>query len=180
MGYGHLWRYFLTISLLISVFYTCHVTGQAEDMGRCDGHQHTHLCHLMGVLLCLLFHVHIHACHQGDLQSLPDDHNHSQALYSNGTDPGLRDNALYNNTVAGATLNRVFRNLFLKYGNGESLSFEAFEHMLENIGLADLHIHDHKVERHLVEGKFKEFHSHHNHTHGEEVWLTFWLLYPFI
>lgn len=52
-----------------------------------------------------------------------------------------------------------------KYGNGVEMTFEGFEHLLQNIGLGKLLVFDHNISCHRVNGSgFVAFHSGHNHT----------------
>ena len=55
--------------------------------------------------------------------------------------------------------------LMEKYGNGLEITFEGFEHLLENIGLGKFLIFDHDVKCHRVNGSgFISLHADHNHT----------------
>ena len=55
--------------------------------------------------------------------------------------------------------------LMRKYGNGTEMTFEGFEHLLENIGLGKFLQFDHSVKCHRINGSsFIALHSNHNHT----------------
>ena len=55
--------------------------------------------------------------------------------------------------------------LMKKYGNGIEMTFEGFEHLLENIGLGKFMHFDHSVKCHRINGSsFLALHSDHNHT----------------
>jgi len=60
----------------------------------------------------------------------------------------------------------ILRRLFQRYGNGDAVTFEGFEHLLENLGLSDIVI-DHNVDVHKSWNN--EQHSNHDHrlSHGE-------------
>ena len=55
--------------------------------------------------------------------------------------------------------------LMKKYGNGTEMTFEGFEHLMENIGLGKFLQFDHSVKCHRINGSsFIALHSDHNHT----------------
>ena len=55
--------------------------------------------------------------------------------------------------------------LMEKYGNGLQITFEGFEHLLENIGLGKFLVFDHDVDCHKVNGsEFIALHGDHNHS----------------
>ncbi|XP_077524787.1 zinc transporter foi-like isoform X2 [Amblyomma americanum] len=64
------------------------------------------------------------------------------------------------------------RKLFDKYGHDGRMTFEGFEHLLENLGLAQITIHDHDLSAHRPGGGsvgFVDRHTHHMHAGtGEE------------
>ncbi|KAK6632344.1 hypothetical protein RUM44_007385 [Polyplax serrata] len=59
--------------------------------------------------------------------------------------------------------------IFDKYGHNNSITYEGFEHLLENLGLGKLKFEtNHDVSLHKVNGTFMEFHdelSLHRHNH---------------
>ncbi|CAG0925669.1 unnamed protein product, partial [Notodromas monacha] len=69
--------------------------------------------------------------------------------------------------------------LFNKYGDDSgTMTFEGFEHLLEQLGLANVVINDHKVDDHKANGSFAEMHrdnhssirekdAHVDHKHDE-------------
>lgn len=61
--------------------------------------------------------------------------------------------------------------IFDKYGHRGVMTFEGFEHLLENLGLGRLKFDkSHTVSFHKVNGTFKEVHDKlalHQHDHGE-------------
>lgn len=54
------------------------------------------------------------------------------------------------------------RHLFGKYGNGQVMTFEGFEHLLYELGLGKLHL-DHEASSHRQGHGFLDLHSNHNH-----------------
>ncbi|EEC13486.1 hypothetical protein IscW_ISCW009734 [Ixodes scapularis] len=58
------------------------------------------------------------------------------------------------------------RKIFDKYGHNGVMSFEGFEHLLENLGLAQIVFHDHDLSLHRPEGAtgFVNQHPHHDHS----------------
>ncbi|KAL1418658.1 hypothetical protein MTO96_025695 [Rhipicephalus appendiculatus] len=61
------------------------------------------------------------------------------------------------------------RKLFDKYGHDGKMTFEGFEHLLENLGLAHITIRDHDLSAHRPEGAnvgFVNRHAHHVHVDG--------------
>ncbi len=58
------------------------------------------------------------------------------------------------------------RKLFEKYGENGVMSFEAFEHMLHNLGLGGLGM-DHGVEQHFLEGSYRDMHDP-KHIHSNQ------------
>ncbi|XP_064470707.1 zinc transporter ZIP6-like isoform X2 [Ornithodoros turicata] len=58
------------------------------------------------------------------------------------------------------------RKLFEKYGHNGVMTFEGFEHLLENLGLAQITFRDHDLSLHHPEGStgFVDRHEHHEHT----------------
>ena len=54
--------------------------------------------------------------------------------------------------------------IFNKYGNNGLMTFEGFEHLLENLGIGNVQIPDHDIRDHYDEHGFKELHVDHNHT----------------
>lgn len=60
------------------------------------------------------------------------------------------------------------KKLFQKYGSGGLMTFEGFEHFLENIGLAGIRIVDHDLADHQAAGEFISLHNRdHQHTKSE-------------
>nr|XP_050035391.1 zinc transporter foi-like isoform X1 [Dermacentor andersoni] len=60
------------------------------------------------------------------------------------------------------------RKLFDKYGHDGQMTFEGFEHLLENLGLAHITIRDHDLSAHRPEGANVGFVNRHaNHIHGD-------------
>ena len=53
--------------------------------------------------------------------------------------------------------------LFEKYGNGNVMTFEGFEHLLGELGLGKIHL-DHDLMQHRKEEGFISIHDHHNHS----------------
>jgi len=63
--------------------------------------------------------------------------------------------------------------LFDKYGKGQIISFEGFEHLLQNIGIGKIAISDHDIHDHYGDkGGFVNLHDDHNHTKGPEDYST--------
>ncbi|XP_037278343.2 zinc transporter foi isoform X1 [Rhipicephalus microplus] len=61
------------------------------------------------------------------------------------------------------------RKLFDKYGHDGKMTFEGFEHLLENLGLAHITIRDHDLSAHRPQGAnvgFVNHHAHHVHVDG--------------
>lgn len=59
------------------------------------------------------------------------------------------------------------RKLFDKYGHEGRMTFEGFEHLLENLGLAQIVIRDHSLADHRPDGLssgFVDRHAHHDHS----------------
>ncbi len=54
--------------------------------------------------------------------------------------------------------------IFNKYGNNGLMTFEGFEHLLENLGIGNVRIQDHDIHDHYDENGFRELHADHNHT----------------
>lgn len=60
------------------------------------------------------------------------------------------------------------RKLFDKYGHEGRMTFEGFEHLLENLGLAQIVIRDHSLADHRPDGQsFVDRHAHHDHSPAE-------------
>ena len=57
--------------------------------------------------------------------------------------------------------------IFNKYGDNGLMTFEGFEHLLENLGIGNLQITDHDIHDHYDEDGFRELHPDHNHTVSE-------------
>src|SRR6218665_92859 len=57
----------------------------------------------------------------------------------------------------------ILEKLFEKYGKNGKMTFEGFEHLLENLGLGNVKIDDHDVHHHHSEEGFREFHLDHEH-----------------
>ena len=66
--------------------------------------------------------------------------------------------------------NQFIRKLFNKYGNEGVMTFEGLEHLLENLGLGNVHIRDHDVHDHHTGEGFEEFHPSHEHNDTEDGW----------
>ncbi|KAL5015018.1 hypothetical protein ScPMuIL_009288 [Solemya velum] len=56
------------------------------------------------------------------------------------------------------------KKLFTHYGDGNVLTFEGFEHLMENLGLGGIEIKGHKVVEHQVNESFREMHPDHEHS----------------
>ena len=54
--------------------------------------------------------------------------------------------------------------IFDKYGDNGLMTFEGFEHLLENLGIGNLQITDHDIHDHYDEDGFRDLHPDHNHT----------------
>lgn len=86
--------------------------------------------------------------------------------------------SIYGGTASGSGLTRkkkdtdrenlFLRRLFQKYGNDGVMTFEGFEHLLENIGLGNVQITDHDVHDHHTDDGFMEFHPDHGHNDTDE------------
>ncbi|CAG0895423.1 unnamed protein product [Darwinula stevensoni] len=75
--------------------------------------------------------------------------------------------------LAAASLDhtRFLRHIFDKYGSEGVITYEGFEHLLQNLGLGRVVIEDHEVYDHFKDnGKFLSFHDV-NHTHALAVEL---------
>ena len=57
--------------------------------------------------------------------------------------------------------------IFDKYGDNGLMTFEGFEHLLENLGIGNLQITDHDIHDHYDEDGFRDLHPDHNHTVSE-------------
>lgn len=71
---------------------------------------------------------------------------------------------LVSNCLGAYDEGHFLEHIFDKYGNGTSMPFEGFEHLLQEIGLGNLTL-KHELHKHKEGGKFKEFHSTHNHAY---------------
>lgn len=54
--------------------------------------------------------------------------------------------------------------IFSKYGVDGLMTFEGFEHLLENLGIGNVRIPDHDIHAHHHQDGFRELHEDHNHT----------------
>jgi hypothetical protein len=59
------------------------------------------------------------------------------------------------------------RRLFVKYGDGQVMTFEGFEHLLSELGLGEIHL-DHDLTTHRKDVRFVDLHSDHDHTRNKE------------
>lgn len=59
------------------------------------------------------------------------------------------------------------RRLFAKYGDGQVMTFEGFEHLLSELGLGEIHL-DHDLTTHRKDVRFVDLHSDHDHARNKE------------
>jgi hypothetical protein len=65
--------------------------------------------------------------------------------------------------------NDALRAFFHKYGTNGSITYEAFEHLLYNLGLGNIYM-DHNIGTHRTSGGFfKSLHPNHEHTSGVDI-----------
>ena len=92
-------------------------------------------------------HDHAHESHD----HVHEPHNHTNESHHHG-----EESSSTNNTVRELTETEIFiKELFSKYGHAGVMTFEGFEHLLENIGLAEIRIRDHNIQDHHTDIGFK-------------------------
>ena len=147
-GNGHRWAITLVgfCILLTQMHTTCGASKNPSD-SHSDNH-HGHNLHEN------------HAAEKGNShQHQHDDDDHDSELAK----------VLKNASIAVSDKQYFIKRLFEKYGNGGVITFEGFEHLLQNLGLGKLKIEDHDIhDHHMEKGGFKNFHPSHNHTKVDE------------
>ena len=99
-------------------------------------------------------HDHSHDDHDHDMESNPPEMN---LHYIDIEDLGSTGES---NTI-------FLRELFRKYGHDDVMTFEGFEHLLQNLGIGKIKIEDHDIHDHHLQEGFVELHGDHNHTKSE-------------
>ena len=123
----------------------------------CRGHSRVTACKLCFVV-CILFGIHLQPCRSHgdhDNENIPADG------LDNATD---EPNFTPSFETVEETHNHYVQMIFARYGDGNSISFEGFEHLMNNLKLGNLKIDDHKVNDHFVNGSFREIHPNHEHS----------------
>ena len=56
------------------------------------------------------------------------------------------------------------QDIFKRYGKNGVMTYEGFEHLLQNLGIGNLHIHDHDIHDHYDDkNEFRTLHEDHDH-----------------
>ena len=110
-------------------------------------------------------------------QSLHDDTTNRKHADTPTTNRQLADQDLANPDTAEADdgdwlrleAMTYIRKIFHKYGEDDVLDFEAFEHLMEELGLGKLVIAGHNLEDHKIGSNFIEFHPSHTHVLPDNI-----------
>ena len=105
------------------------------------------------------------------LTAAHENHASSKTRLSEDTDPALTTTPIHPPTEKHQeqleTMAFLAR-IFTKYGTGDTIPFEGFEHLLANLGLGNVTITDHDIHDHVTsDEQFAEFHDHHDHPYVE-------------
>ena len=111
------------------------------------------LCGLLALAAFITAQTPVNQSHDHTSHESHDHTSHESHDHTNGSHVQVQENATSSEERAKAEM--FLQELFNKYGRDGLMTFEGFEHLLENIGLAQISIHDHNILDHHAEGEFK-------------------------